>query len=67
MMKCVLISTAALLVVALLSGCGTASGTATVDCEGWEPIFVGDQDALTDETAESILEHNEYGERLGCW
>lgn len=45
---------------------GPAIDQATV-CAGWEPVLVSGQDALTDGTAEQILAHNLYGQKIGCW
>lgn len=36
-------------------------------CAGWSPIYVSRADVLSNGTAQAILSHNQYGERLGCW
>ena len=50
----------------LLTGCGT-NGTVTGDCAWAEPIYIGDADDLTDETARQILAHNQTGAEICGW
>lgn len=35
-------------------------------CGGFEPIYVSPEDKLTEQTARSILKHDEYGAKMGC-
>lgn len=55
---------AVLLLATLLSGCGTSGPVTEGYCSLVGPIFVGDLDDLTDETARQILAHNETWERV---
>lgn len=51
----------------LASGCATGGAAPRAECAGWRPIYVGDADVLTVETAAGILAHNEQGAARGCW
>ena len=44
-----------------LSGCATMGA-----CVGGEPIYVAEEDVLTDGTAKQILANNESGAKLSC-
>lgn len=50
-------SAAAFLVLALISACSTI-GAGINHCSIFEPILISQDDVLTEETAEQILEHN---------
>jgi len=60
------ISTAALILVTsfVATGCATPSPT---ECAGWRPVYIGEADVLTRETASAILAHNRQGQERGCW
>ena len=50
---------AGLLVVTLLTGCASSGPVTESYCNTAGPIYVGQDDQLTDETARQILSHNE--------
>ena len=52
------------LMVLLASGCATSGAGIKPGCEWARPIYVSNQDELTDGTARQILEHNEAWERV---
>jgi len=54
MPKMLMISLAAL----LLSACATGTTVIAPDCLFARVIFIGDDDVLTEQTADQILEHN---------
>lgn len=61
-----------LVLIPLLVSCATMAGcvktvTKLDVCKGWEPIYVGADDVLTDQTAKELLVHNRYGIEQGCW
>lgn len=49
-----------------ISGCSIAGGV-TEGCAGFKPILLSRQDALTRQTEDAILAHNETGMALKCW
>lgn len=53
-----------LLVTAML-----ASGCVSGGCAGWKPIYLTGPtiDALTDDEAQAILAHNQFGVAQKCW
>jgi hypothetical protein len=51
----------------MTAGCAPKVVTKLDVCKGWEPIYVGSQDVLTDQTAKAILSHDQYGLAQGCW
>lgn len=51
---------------ALLSACGT-TGPATDGCAGFAPIYISQDDMLTEGTAIQIEAHNLYGADQGYW
>lgn len=55
--------------LALLSGCETAGRVLLTDqvCAGWAAILISPDDVLTEETAQQIEAHNEFGQAQGCW
>ena len=53
-----------LLLVVLLTGCANQSGIVTSHCLIDQPITIGNDDVLTDETAHQIEVHNEIWERV---
>lgn len=57
---------ALILSASLLSGCVTAGAS---QCDGWRRIQLTKNDvrAISDKAVESILAHNEYGKKQGCW
>ena len=60
---------AAIAFVLVLGGCATPQGN---QCDGWRPIALKQKTAMyiidhDEQAAESILTHNEFGERIGCW
>ena len=38
-----------------------------VTCIGWKPIYLQEEDFLTDETLDAIIAHNEFGVLKDCW
>lgn len=55
-----------LLTILLLAGCAT-TGPATNGCEWAKPIYVSQDDVLTDGTAKQILSHDETGKAICGW
>lgn len=55
-----------LLTALLLSGCAT-SGVGTDQCDWVKPIYVSNDDVLTDGTAKQILTHDETGKAICGW
>lgn len=55
-----------LLMAVLAAGCAT-SGPATNGCEWAKPIYVSQDDALTDGTAKQILQHDLTGKAICGW
>ena len=55
-----------LLTTLLLSGCAT-TGAVTNGCEWAKPIYVSQEDVLTDGTAKQILTHDETGKQVCGW
>lgn len=55
-----------LLTTLLLSGCATV-GPATDQCDWAKPIYVSQDDVLTDGTAKQILTHDETGKAICGW
>jgi len=54
---------------ALATGC-VATGPGANDalrCAGWRPIYVSDEDVLSEGTAEAILSHNLTGREACGW
>lgn len=49
-----------------LDGC-VKTVTVVDHCTGWEPIYVGDADVLTDQTAKQVLAHDQHGVNEKCW
>ncbi len=64
-MRRIALSIACLMVLLLVSSCG--SGPAGSECGGWKPIRVSRGDALTDPTARAVLAHNEHGRERCGW
>lgn len=58
-----LLTSAAMIYVA---GCAQTSGN---QCDGWKPQRPTANDVLviSQQLADDLLEHNEYGAKLGCW
>ena len=50
----------------LVAGCSQTSGN---QCDGWRPIrpTASDVRVVSQTLADEMLEHNEYGVKLGCW
>lgn len=57
---------AMLLPTLLLAGCAT-TGAVTNGCEWAKPIYVSQDDVLTDGTAKQILTHDETGRVICGW
>ena len=57
--------TLALMIVASVS----VGGCATSNCAGWKPLHPTKKDVqvMSDRLAGDILEHNEFGQKQGCW
>lgn len=56
-----------LIVVAIwVAGCSQTSGN---QCAGWKPIrpTINDVQVASQQLVDGLLEHNEYGAKLGCW
>ena len=55
--------------VTLTMGCETTGPAIDQDtiCAGWRPVLVSRDDVLSNETAQDILAHNEFGAAQGCW
>jgi hypothetical protein len=51
----------------LLTGCGLTGRATDTACVAFGPIYVSQQDTLTDGTAEQILAHNLTGKKLCGW
>ena len=56
-----------LLSLTLASGC-TTNGRAEF-CAGWRPIYLESASILSmsEQDADSVLSHNEFGQSIGCW
>ena len=54
-----------LMLVIFVSGCAT-TGHAP-ECDVWQPIYIGIDDDLTDETITQIFKHNEKGRKICGW
>lgn len=66
-LRLVLMPSAALIAMAILSGCQTISSTETAaQCSAWRSItYSGKKD--TPETVKQVRVHNRTGQNLGCW
>ncbi|WP_434527315.1 hypothetical protein [Photorhabdus asymbiotica] len=52
----------------MITGCASNNTAITpLFCEMAEPIYIGQEDVLTDITARGILTHNLIGKRLCAW
>ena len=50
----------------LVAGCAQTSGN---QCAGWKPMrpSASDVRVMSSQFVGDVLEHNEYGVKLGCW
>ncbi|HHH6077625.1 TPA: hypothetical protein ACP2RB_004932, partial [Escherichia coli] len=56
------------IVSCMISGCVIKPQTASVlFCDGAEPIYISNNDVMTEETERQILFHNTMGERVCGW
>ena len=51
----------------LLSGCATSGVVTDTGCLVFKPIYVSQQDELTEGTARQVLRHNETGRAVCGW
>lgn len=65
-MKTYLRALSMLAATTLLAGCASNGGN---QCAGWQPIrpTASDVRVVSQQLADDVLEHNEYGAALGCW
>ncbi|HAH2830626.1 hypothetical protein APT14_23780 [Escherichia coli] len=56
------------IVSCMISGCVIKPQTTSVlFCDGAEPIYISNDDVMTEETERQILFHNTMGERVCGW
>ncbi|AOO35061.1 TPA: hypothetical protein HNC65_22775 [Escherichia coli] len=56
------------IVSSMISGCVIKPQTTSVlFCDGAEPIYISNDDVMTEETERQILFHNTMGERVCGW
>lgn len=55
-----------IVVATLAAGCAQTSGN---QCAGWKALYpsAADVRSISQRFNDDVLEHNEYGVKLGCW
>ena len=60
---------ALLMTLTITTGCQIASGGSPDKCAGWKPVILTDVaiEAMSEDEAQDVLAHNEFGYENGCW
>lgn len=58
-----------LLAAVLLNSACVKDGGSPDKCAGWKPVILTDVaiDAMSEDEAQDVLAHNEFGYESGCW
>jgi hypothetical protein len=56
-----------LMMLPLIAGCANGPAQGLDVCSPWQPIYLAQEDRLTQETARSLITHNRTGQALCGW